>query len=107
MVINNPNWHSQSKYIPREYKPDTILATQDITLHTDENKIFTQKFSYRKEIPAIDYNLNADMFSVRYCLDNNIPLQPISNFSENSEDPQTMIYNMENLSNQLELLTNK
>lgn len=107
MVINNPNWQSQSKSIPREYKPDTILATQDISLHTDDNKIFTQKVSFRKEIPAIDYNLNADMFSIRYCLDNDIPIQPITNFTENSEDPQTMINNMKNLSIQLQSLTNK
>lgn len=107
MVINNPNWQSLSKFIPREYKPDTILATHDISLHTDDNKTFTQKVSYRKEVSAIDYNLNADMFSVRYCLDNNIPLQPISNFTENSDDPQTMINNMKNLSNQLQSLTNK
>lgn len=107
MVINNPNWQSQSKFIPREYKPDTVLATQDISLHTDDNKTFTQKVSYRKEISPIDYNLNADMFSIRYCLDNNIPLQPITNFTENSEDPQTMINNMINLSNKLQSLTNK
>lgn len=107
MVINNPNWQCQSKFIPREYKPDTVLATQDITFHTDDNKTFTQKVSYRKEISPIDCNLNADMFSVRYCLDNNIPLQPISNFTENSEDPQTMINNMKNLSKQLQSLTNK
>lgn len=106
MVINNPNWHCQLKFIPREYKPDSVLATQDISLHTDDDKTFIQKVSYRKEIPAIDYNLNADMFSVRYCLDNNIPLQPISNFTENPEDPQTMINNMKNLSNQLQSLTN-
>lgn len=107
MVINNPNWQCQSKFIPREYKSDTILATQDISLHTDDHKTFIQKVSFRKEIPAIDHNLNADMFSVRYCLDNNIPLQPISNFTENSEDPQTMINNMKTLSNQLQSLTNK
>lgn len=107
MVINNPNWHCQSKFIPREYKPDTVLATQDISLHTDDKQTFIQKVSYRKEIPGIDYNLNADMFSVRFCLDNNIPLQPISNFTENSEDPQTIINNMKNLSNQLQSLTNK
>lgn len=107
MVINNPNWQSQSKFIPREYKLDTILATQDISLHTDDNKTFTQKVSFRKEIPAIDYNLNADMFSVRYCIDNNIPLQPITKFTENSDDPQIMINNMQNLSNQLQSLTNK
>lgn len=107
MVINNPKWQPLLKFIPRDYKPDTILATQDIALHTDDNKTFTQKVSYRKEIPAIDYNLNADMFSVRYCLDNNLPLQPITNFTENSEDPQTIINNMQNLSKQLQSLTNK
>lgn len=106
MAINNPVWQATSRPKFKPFPFDVQITVEDVqTYLLDEHgKPFGEPILNRvrkkRQKSPIDPNLKAHYFDLQFCLDNNIPLQEITNFSF-SDSPVAEILKQNVLANDI------
>lgn len=107
MAINNPSWQANTRPKFKPFPFDVQITVEDVqTYLLDEHgkpygEPIKNRVRKKRQKPPIDPNLKAHYFDLQFCLDNNIPLQEITNFSF-SDNPVAEILKQNDLANDID-----